>query len=172
VAQGFVLNENDRDFRSENGFTTTWYVCCAQEFPNVFTFSDPAEGTFIAWHTISAGLDGFLRWAYNNWVKEPLLDSRFRALPAGDTYIVYPGGRSSVRFEKLREGIQDVEKLRILKTKLMTSSTNEASKKLSELENIMKHFQIVERPDNLNSILKDGKKWLDEVSLMFSDGAL
>ncbi len=172
VAQGFVLNENDRDFRSENGFTTTWYVCCAQEFPNVFTFSDPAEGAFIAWHTISAGLDGFLRWAYNNWVKEPLLDSRFRALPAGDTYIVYPGGRSSVRFEKLREGIQDVEKLRILKTKLMTSSTNEASKKLSELENIMKHFQIVERPDNLNSILKDGKKWLDEVSLMFPDGAL
>ena len=45
----------------------------------------------------------------------PLQDSRFRQWPAGDTYLVYPGFRSSVRFEKLIEGIQLVEKIRLLK---------------------------------------------------------
>lgn len=169
VAQGFVLNKEDSDYRAEKGFKTTWYVCCAQQFPNVFTFSDPAEGTFIAWHTISVGLDGFLRWAYNSWVKEPLLDSRFRSLPAGDTYIVYPGGRSSVRFEKLREGIQDVEKLRILKDQLRKSPAKEAAEKLSEMESLLKSFNIIEKPENLNSIIKDGKDWITEVSLKFPD---
>lgn len=46
---------------------------------------------------------------------DPLTDSRFRAWLAGDTYLVYPDARSSIRFERLREGIQDAEKIRILK---------------------------------------------------------
>ena len=43
-------------------------------------------------------------------------DSRFVTWSSGDTYLVYPGPYSSVRFERLREGIQDYEKIRILKT--------------------------------------------------------
>jgi hypothetical protein len=34
---------------------------------------------------------------------------------AGDCFIVYPGGNSCIRFEKLREGIVDYEKIRILR---------------------------------------------------------
>ena len=45
-------------------------------------------------------------------------DARHVAWPAGDTYLVYPGGESSVRFEKLREGIVDFEKIRLLRTML------------------------------------------------------
>lgn len=81
----------------------------------MFTFSDPAEAVYAGWYTAACGYDGFLRWAYNSWVEEPLTDSRFRTFPAGDTYIVYPGARSSVRFERLVEGIQDAEKISILK---------------------------------------------------------
>jgi hypothetical protein len=42
-------------------------------------------------------------------------DARFRRWPAGDCYFVYPGGRSSRRFDKIVEGIQDYEKARILR---------------------------------------------------------
>ncbi|WP_219847879.1 glycoside hydrolase domain-containing protein [Sphingobacterium gobiense] len=53
---------------------------------NQFTFSDPAESTYLAWYAMADGFDGFLRWAFNSWVENPLHDSRFRTWPAGDTY--------------------------------------------------------------------------------------
>ncbi len=81
---------SDLSFRKQNGLISTYYVCCSDRFPNVFTFSDPAEGAFIAWYATAAGLDGFLHWAYNSWVENPVIDSRFRTWPAGDTYITYP----------------------------------------------------------------------------------
>ena len=58
---------------------------------------------------------GYLRWALNSWVKDPLLDSRFISWAAGDCYLLYPGGRTSARFERLIEGIQAYEKIRILR---------------------------------------------------------
>lgn len=101
--------------RAEENRVTTYYTYCADCKPNCFTFSDPAESAWMALYTAKLGLDGYLRWAYNSWVANPLQDSRFRQWPAGDTYLVYPGFRSSVRFEKLIEGIQLVEKIRLLK---------------------------------------------------------
>jgi hypothetical protein len=115
IAFSASFAEEDLNLRKANGLTSTYYVCCADKYPNVFTFSDPAEAAFIAWYAVASGLDGFLRWAYNSWTENPLLDSRFRTWPAGDTYIIYPGARSSIRFERLREGIQDAEKIRILR---------------------------------------------------------
>jgi len=81
VAHGALIEPDDMQYRKEKGYVSTWYVCCADEFPNVFTFSSPAEGSFIGWYTMAAGFDGFLRWAYNSWVSDPLRDSRFRTWP-------------------------------------------------------------------------------------------
>ena len=100
--------------RRAKGLTTTFYICCSDAFPNQFTFSDPAESTYLAWYALAADFDGMLRWSYNSWVENPLQDSRFRTWPAGDTYIVYPNGRSSVRFERTMEGVQDYEKAQII----------------------------------------------------------
>jgi len=94
---------------------TTYYVACGIPKPNNFTFSPPAESTYEGWLAAALNLDGFLRWAYNSWPEDPMHDSRFVTWPSGDTYLVYPGPYSSVRFERLREGIQDYEKIRILK---------------------------------------------------------
>ncbi|RZK64723.1 MAG: DUF4091 domain-containing protein [Pedobacter sp.] len=55
-----------------------------------------------------------LRWAYNCWNANPLQDSRFGNWSAGDAFLIYPGARSSIRFEKLISGIQDYEKAKIL----------------------------------------------------------
>ncbi|MFA7141060.1 MAG: glycoside hydrolase domain-containing protein [Proteiniphilum sp.] len=159
VAYGAVVEPEDRIYRAEKGYVTTWYVCCADVFPNVFTFSDPAEGAFIGWYTMAAGFDGFLRWAYNSWVKEPLIDSRFRTWPAGDTYIVYPDGRSSIRFERLREGIQDAEKIRILRKKLQNEP-----EKIKRLEEMLQRLNILEKPEDLNSLMREGKELLEKLS--------
>lgn len=164
VAQGTKIDNKDREYRKKKSFITTWYVCCGQEFPNVFTFSDPAEATFIAWNTLAAGFDGFLRWAYNSWVKDPLVDSRFRNWPAGDTFIVYPGGRSSIRFERLREGIQDAEKIRILREEYQKKGSIQAKEKLDSLNKMVERFNITEKTANIEQMLSQGKELLMNLS--------
>ena len=44
-----------------------------------------------------------------------MMDSRFGSWPAGDTYFTYPGCRSSMRFERLIDGIENAEKVRRLR---------------------------------------------------------
>lgn len=100
--------------RIAEGKPSTYYTCCTENYPNGFTFSPPAEHVWLGWYAAAKGFTGYLRWAYNSWVADPLHDSRFRSWPAGDTYQVYPGPRTSVRFEKLIEGIQDFEKIKLL----------------------------------------------------------
>ena len=99
--------------RTAKGQKITFYTCCGPERPNTFTFSPPAESAYLGWHALACGYDGYLRWAYNSWPAQPNEDSRFGNWPAGDTYLVYPGG-SSIRFERLVEGIQSYEKVRLL----------------------------------------------------------
>lgn len=158
VAFGHPVDEADLETRRANGYISTHYVCCSDKFPNTFTFSPPAEGVFIGWYTIAADFDGFLRWAYNSWTGNPLLDSRFRAWPAGDTYIVYPDNRSSIRFETLREGIQDAEKIRILRKEFLE---NEMLDELEYLNQLVAQFNITSKPDNLESLLKNAKNVLN-----------
>ncbi len=161
VAFGHPVDEADLQQRRANHYISTHYVCCSDKFPNTFTFSPPAEGVFIGWYTIAANFDGFLRWAYNSWTENPLQDSRFRAWPAGDTYIVYPDNRSSIRFETLREGIQDSEKIRVLRAYF---TENKMTSELSELNSIVQKFNITTKPENLELLLKDAKKQLNSLS--------
>jgi len=85
VAPGHLLPEELLEQRRQAGQITTYYVCCADEFPNNFTYSAPAEGVWQGWYAFAKKHDGFLRWAYNSWVEDPVYDSRFRTWPAGDT---------------------------------------------------------------------------------------
>ena len=161
VAFGGTIDAEDLALRKQNGYISTHYVCCSDRFPNVFTFSPPAEGVFIGWYTIAADFDGFLRWAYNSWVENPLQDSRFRQWPAGDTYLVYPGARSSIRFETLREGIQDAEKIRILRNEF---SNKGMSAELDTLNNLVNQFNITERPNDLDNLIIEAKQSLSNLA--------
>ena len=67
----------------------------------------------------------------------PLQDSRFRSWAAGDCYSIYPGPRSSIRFERLVEGVQAFEKIRILKTEFCIKN---AHKKQKQLERLLSGF--------------------------------
>ncbi len=120
--------------RAARGATTTYYVCCTPQKPNTFVFSPPIEGRYIAWHSAAMGYNGFLRWAYDAWPADPVRDARHTAWPAGDEFLVYPGAHSSVRFEKLREGIVDYEKLRIVRALAAKSTDPEVKRQMKQLD--------------------------------------
>ena len=125
--------------RIAEGKPSTYYTCCTENYPNGFTFSPPAEHVWLGWYAAARGFTGYLRWAYNSWVADPLRDSRFRSWPAGDTYQVYPGPRTSIRFEKLIEGIQDFEKIKLLQKEFATKGDTQSLKKLDD---VLQQFKI------------------------------
>ncbi|MFA7493889.1 MAG: glycoside hydrolase domain-containing protein [Proteiniphilum sp.] len=161
VGVGNKVDKEEIAARRAKGLITTYYVCCADKFPNMFTFSASAESVYAAWHAVAADFDGFLRWAYNSWVENPLTDSRFRTWPAGDTYMVYPDARSSIRFERLVEGIQDVEKIRVLRKKYSEENSPESLSKLGQLEMAIEYFNTSKPSDDWQDRLNDAKKLLN-----------
>ena len=132
IPYGHKFPEDVKAARDKAGQISTVYTCCAEAFPNTFTFSDPAEAAWTVLHAVAGGYDGYLRWAVNSWTTDPLRDSRFRTWAAGDTYSIYPGPRSSIRFERLVEGIQDCEKIRILREELTTKGAKGKLEKLNK----------------------------------------
>lgn len=136
------------DTRRSTGKITTFYTCCKEAFPNTFTFSQPIEASTFGLIAAERNLDGYLRWAYNSWGISPNEDTRFTSWAGGDTYIIYALNQSSVRFEKLIEGIQMFEKIQILKTE--RNKTHDISKLLEPFS--------YEKLKNSTSLQKDIKK--------------
>ena len=97
-----TFSETELNQRKALSKPSTFYTACDDEHPNGHSYSPPAENAWISWYASSAGFTGYLRWAYNNWAKAPLLDTRFRTWPGGENYQIYPGPRSSIRFEQLK----------------------------------------------------------------------
>lgn len=106
--------------REAAGKRTTLYSC-TEHSPGNFALSAPVESY---WTIINAGKEtaGFLRWAYDAWVADPLRDSTHNAFEAGDTFLVYPDEKDaakpdafrSLRLARMMEGLRDVNKLRII----------------------------------------------------------
>ena len=142
IGQNFP--EEVRLRRAAENKRTTYYTCCTEAHPNTFTFSDPAEAAWMSFYSSKKHLDGYLRWAYNSWPLEPLLDSRFRTWAAGDTYLVYPGARSCIRFERLIEGIQAHEKITILRQEFEKKGNKAGLKKI---EKMLAPFKLGDMPE-------------------------
>lgn len=104
--------------RRHKGLTSLVYTCCANTAPNIFSNSAPADGAYIPIFSTATGFDGYLHWSFTNWTDNPATDTRFHMFAPGDTYFVYPDGRSSIRYERLLEGIQMSEKIRLLKEEM------------------------------------------------------
>lgn len=99
---------------------TTYYLCGDPAHPNTFTYSPAIEARMIPWLAAHYGLDGYLRWAYNSWSdKDPYNKPVFNFIQ-GDDYYIYPGENgpvSSIRWELLKEGIEDFELLKLTDSK-------------------------------------------------------
>lgn len=135
--------------RKQQGKITTFYTCCAEPYPNTYTFSNPAESEWLAWYAAKEELDGYLRWALNSWVLEPLLDSRFYSWGAGDTFLIYPGGRSCMRLEYLVAGIQAYEKIKMLREEFQRLGKKQQEKRLNKILRTFDEVQLSAQPADL-----------------------
>lgn len=143
-----ILESASNDGISENKIST-FYTSCTQTQPNNYITPEnsPAEMTWMGWHAFNKNYDGYLRWAFDNWTKNDPFDARDGSHTAGDFSMVYRASNnypsevlSSIRFEMLREGIQDFEKLKILKANLEASSNPYDQEVLNGLNTIMANF--------------------------------
>lgn len=104
--------------RSAKGDRTTLYSCTEHK-PGNFSLSAPSESYWSIVNAAKAGTAGFLRWAYDAWVEDPLQDATHNAFEPGDAFLIYPDKKdaenpqvhSSVRLEKMAEGVRDVNKI-------------------------------------------------------------
>ncbi|MGW2515856.1 glycoside hydrolase domain-containing protein [Streptomyces sp. NPDC001617] len=97
--------------RRKAGKTTTFYVYGWPPHPNTFDYSPAVEARMLPWIAAQRHLDGFLRWSYNSWTADPFAQP-VHIFTQGDEYLVYPGKNgpmSSIRWEQLKEGIEDFE---------------------------------------------------------------
>lgn len=116
-----------------------FYTSCSQTCPNNYLtpVNSPAEMTWMAWHAMAKGFKGYQRWAFDYWTRSDIYDARDRGNTAGDFHMIYRSSNDvdakpvgSIRWELLREGIQDYEKARILgvhKLKAVIAPFNDAT---------------------------------------------
>lgn len=158
LAYGDTLPTAVHERRMKEGKITTVYTCCTEAYPNTFTFSAPAEAAWIPWHAVAGNYEGYLRWAYNSWTKSPLEDSRFRSWAGGDCYLVYPNA-SSIRLERMVEGVQDAEKIRILRNEFKLKGDKAKLKRLNDAVGRFKP-EFLHGP-NATEMLNAGRKVLN-----------
>ena len=104
--------------REAKGYRTTLYSCTEHE-PGNFSLSKPVESYWIMLNAGKQGGAGFLRWAYDAWVADPLNDTTHNAFEPGDCFLIFPDektaenpvSRRSVRLARISEGVRDVNKL-------------------------------------------------------------
>ncbi|MDR1119360.1 MAG: DUF4091 domain-containing protein [Dysgonamonadaceae bacterium] len=147
----------------------TIYTSCTQLFPNSFVTREntTAEMTWMGWHAANMNYSGYLRWAYDNWQLNDPADARDGSNTAGDFSLVYRSSNNapitcypSLRLMMLREGIQDYEKIRILKKIFQASD----QVKLQTLNAVLRKFTAASGEDYPESLINEGQEMLATLS--------
>jgi len=103
-----------------NGAELWFYTCCHPMglYPNRFLDFSLLKTRILHWYNWRYDLSGYLHWGLNFWTDDPYTQVTSSGLPPGDCFIVYPGTDgpvSSIRWDALRDGIEDYEYLWILR---------------------------------------------------------
>ncbi|MBK1790003.1 DUF4091 domain-containing protein [Persicirhabdus sediminis] len=161
----FDANRELNRARSNDNKKSTFYVCCNPVRPNTFTFSPPAESTWLAWNAAAEGYDGILRWALCSYTEDPFMSTDYlrKDWLSGDCFLIYPGARSSVRFERLREGIQDFEKIRIVR-EIFADQGDAGKESLKKLDNLLDKLVNIDK-----KTAKDFTTPLNEAKASFAE---
>lgn len=107
--------------RNALGYKTTLYSCTGH-IPGNFSLSAPVESYWSIVNAGKLGTAGFLRWAYDAWVDNPLEDTTHSKYEPGDCFLIYPDlknaenpvSKSSVRLERMAQGVRDINKLMLI----------------------------------------------------------
>jgi len=133
-------------------------------YPNKTVDVPLIESRILHWLNYRFGLKGYLHWGFNHWTDDPFTaPGRHR----GDGWHVYPkkdGLINSLRWEQMRNGIQDYEYLWMLEDKISKIKAG-LGERLSIIEPSRRGVeiasQVVKTMDNYNKnpdILYDVKK--------------
>jgi hypothetical protein len=98
-----------------SGQLVSFYTACEPRFPNLFLYSSLREARMLPWIAWKYNLSGYTRWAVNAFPENVWNQPNFK-WHSGDMYLLYPGEKGpldGMRWEVLRQGIQDYEALRI-----------------------------------------------------------
>ena len=158
------IEESDFEMRHKANYFTTFYVCCSTHFPNTLTYSQPFEAELLPWLSLARGFDGMLRWAYNSWPENPQYDSRFAKFASGDTYFIYPFARSSVRFERMIDGIEAYEKAKVLMYDFTVSNRAKRLEPLNKVLEVMRTTTPQDKTQPWNEIVREARKALEDIS--------
>lgn len=109
----------------EKGNEVWFYTCVGPQnnYANRFIELPLIQTRYLHWINYKYDATGYLHWGLNYWVKNQLYVDGSRdsgRLPAGDICIIYPGYRklySSIRFETMRDGIDDYQLLKMVEAK-------------------------------------------------------
>lgn len=144
--------ETARQRSTAGNSITTYYVCCGPNRPNTFLGSNIDESFWLGAYPAFAGLNGFLRWAYNSWPQDPAKDASFGNWRPGDTFLVYPDGSPSLRFLELKNGIIAAEKVWLLEKsgELDTEAFNKARNYFKEKKDFHAAKDAVQKIVNQN----------------------
>lgn len=111
------LDENIHEViesRKAKGLKTTMYTC-AGDYPNSHAFSHPLETDWTIFYAFALGFDGYMRWALDAWVENPLIDLSHWYWESGDPFLIYPSQdkqvQKSIRYLHLENAIQKVRLL-------------------------------------------------------------
>ncbi|WP_298653155.1 glycoside hydrolase domain-containing protein [uncultured Proteiniphilum sp.] len=103
-----------------------WFYTCVGprgNYANRFIELPLNQTRYLHWINYKYDATGYLHWGLNYWVEDQLNADASRdrgRLPAGDNCIIYPGYRklySSIRFEAMRDGIDDYQLLKMVERK-------------------------------------------------------
>jgi hypothetical protein len=106
-----------------------------------------------------------LRWAYDSWTSDVSRDARHVYWGAGDAFMVYPSG-SSIRFEKMREGIVDFEKMNILAKEAAVSKNPKVVRLYSEFLQLLSRINKEKefKKESLEADILKGQTLLNELT--------
>lgn len=122
--------------RRNLGLVTTFYTCTG-DYPSNFVISDPGDNYWDMLYTLTLDVDGYLRWALDNYVYDMHRNVSYRYWEPGDGWFIYPlerdvpfdvsqGFYSTPRFELFKQGVRDVAKIRqILNSDLLSEKEKE-----------------------------------------------
>ncbi|MBR6770015.1 MAG: Ig-like domain-containing protein, partial [Lachnospiraceae bacterium] len=148
-----------RQERDELGLKTTVYTCTGHK-PGSFSLSAPGESYWTMMYAYSVGGSGYMRWAYDSWVANPLEDTTHNAFEAGDCFLIFPDEkedkanaevRSSTRLEKMAQGVRDVNKLLMMQ--------EEVSAMEAEVDTLMASIKAT-YPSSQYYLTEEGKSTL------------
>lgn len=160
IGWGERFTPEDLALRNGRGYVSTTYTCCSTPEPNICSNNLPVEAVYLPLYCVANGFNGYLHWSWMNWTDDPLRDTRFRLFSPGDTYLVYPGARSGVHFERFIEGVQAAEKVRVLREEYTAKGDLEALNWINQCLRVFSSH-IVDAPDLTTSMVNQFEEVLN-----------